>query len=159
MNTVVLVISLALVWMFLTGQFGLANLILGAAIAVIVAHMLRHQLANPPSTRRLRAGVALGLLFVREVLISAVEVARLVVSPKLRQHLRPAIVAFPLTVASDAEITLLANLITLTPGTLSLDVSADRKRLYVHVLSLESKDRLIRDIASGFEKRVAEVFR
>ena len=74
-------------------------------------------------------------------------------------RLRPAIIAFPLTARSDAEITLLTNLITLTPGTLSLDVSADRARLYVHALSLKSRESLISDIANGFEKKVVDVFR
>ena len=62
----------------------------------------------------------------------------MVLTPDLRGSLRPAIVAFPLTVKSDAEITLLANLITLTPGTLSVDVSEDRAVLYVHVLTLDT---------------------
>ena len=74
-------------------------------------------------------------------------------------RLAPGIVAFPLTAESDIEITLLANLITLTPGTLAIDVSSDRKKLYIHVLALNDRERLIVAIASGLERRVIEVFR
>lgn len=101
--------------------------------------------------------LSLALLFVRELLLSALKVAWLAVSPKLK--LRPAIIAYPLTVTSDAEITLLANLITLTPGTLSVDVSSDRKTLYIHAIDVGDREALIGSIAGGFETRVLEAFR
>jgi multicomponent Na+:H+ antiporter subunit E len=77
----------------------------------------------------------------------------------MNKHLRPGIIAFPLTVTRDAEITVLANLITLTPGTLSVDVSEDRRILYVHAIDASNKDALIREIARGFETKVKEAFR
>jgi multicomponent Na+:H+ antiporter subunit E len=101
--------------------------------------------------------LSLLLLFLRELILSALKVAWLVVRPRLR--IRPAIIGHPLTLTTDAQITLLANLITLTPGTLSVDVSADRKTLYVHVIDLESKDTLIADIAAGFERKILEATR
>ena len=101
--------------------------------------------------------LSLLVLFLRELIMSAVKVAWLVVQPKL--NIRPAIIAYPLTVTTDLQITLLANMITLTPGTLSVDVSADRKTLYVHVIDMESKEDLIGSIAAGFERKVLEVLR
>ena len=65
----------------------------------------------------------------------------------------------PLDAKTDAEITLLANVVTLTPGTLSLDVSPDRSTLYVHAMFLESPEALRRDIKEGFEKRILELLR
>ena len=67
--------------------------------------------------------------------------------------------AVPLALDRDAEIALLANLITLTPGTLSLDVSPDRRTLYVHAMATTSPDDLRREIQQGFERRILEVFR
>jgi multicomponent Na+:H+ antiporter subunit E len=96
-------------------------------------------------------------LFARELILSALRVAWLVLQPKLK--LRPAIIAYPLTVTSDAQITLLANLITLTPGTLSVDVSEDRKTLYIHAIDVASKEALIGDIAAGFETKILGVLR
>ncbi len=79
--------------------------------------------------------------------------------PRSQRRIRPAIIAFPLTVTSDAEITLLANLITLTPGTLSVDVSEDRRFLYVHAIDVGDREALIREIRDGFEKKVMEACR
>ncbi len=101
--------------------------------------------------------VSLILLFVRELILSALKVAWLVVQPKIT--IRPAIFAHPLTVTTDAQITLLANMITLTPGTLSVDVSDDRKWLYVHAIDMQSKDAMIGGIAGGFETAILRATR
>jgi multicomponent Na+:H+ antiporter subunit E len=101
--------------------------------------------------------ISLVLLFLRELILSALKVALLVVSPKPR--LRPGIIAYPLTLTGDAEITLFANMITLTPGTLSVDVSDDKRTLFIHAIDIESREKLIGDIAAGFETKVLQVFR
>lgn len=94
---------------------------------------------------------------VREMLIGALNVAWLALQPKIR--LRPSFVSYPLTVTTDGQITLLAYLITLTPGTLSVDVSDNRKELLIHALDVADKDRLIGRIAAGFEAKVLGVTR
>jgi multicomponent Na+:H+ antiporter subunit E len=101
--------------------------------------------------------LALFALLLKELGLGALRVAWLAVQPKLR--LRPALVAYPLVVTSDAQITLLANMITLTPGTLSVDVSADRKTLYVHALDAPDTETLVGAIAAGFETRVLGVLK
>ena len=95
--------------------------------------------------------------FVAALVAGAVAVALTALRPAL--HLRPAIIAYPLTVSRDGQITLLANLITLTPGTLSVDVSADRRTLYVHVLDLRDREAFIGRTAAGFETLVMRVLR
>lgn len=158
MNVALMIAGLALVWAAITGNFSALNLVLGAAIGAVTALLLRNGFSRPLQAGRLRRIVSLLLLFLWELMVSAVRVAVIVLRPNLRASLRPAIIAFPLTVKSDAEITLLANMITLTPGTLSVDVADDRSALYVHVLHLTNRDRLIADIANGFERKVREVF-
>jgi len=153
------VVALALGWVAITGSFTLENLLLGAILAGLVAAMLRDRPAAFLTLGRLRRLLALILLFLKELLLGALGVARLVLTPDLRAHLRPVVIGFPLAAQSDAEIALLANLVTLTPGTLSVDVSADRKLLFVHALSPSSREALIRDIANGLEKKVIDVLR
>jgi len=97
------------------------------------------------------------LLFAKELVLSALRVAWLALQPRIT--LRPAIIAYPLTVTTDAQITLLANMITLTPGTLSVDVSSDRKWLYVHAIDVEAKEALIGGIAAGFETSILRATR
>lgn len=101
--------------------------------------------------------LSLILLFLRELILSALRVAWLVVQPRIK--IRPAIIAHPLTLTTDAQITLLANMVTLTPGTLSVDVSDDRKTLYIHALDIDSKEALVGSIAAGFETKVLQVLR
>lgn len=101
--------------------------------------------------------LALFAFLLQELVLGALRVAWLALQPGLR--LRSALVAYPLVVTSDAQITLLANMITLTPGTLSVDVSADRKTLYVHALDTPGAEILVGDIAAGFETRVLRVLK
>ena len=155
--TIALLVILTLAWLAITGSVTAANLLLGLGIATAATWLLRRTFALPRFGHRLWASLILTLLFLREVLLSAVRVSAIVLKPNLK-GLRPGIVAFPLSVKTDAEITLLANLITLTPGTLSVDVSDDRSMLYVHVLDLRDRDAVVAEIANGFETRVKAVF-
>jgi multicomponent Na+:H+ antiporter subunit E len=158
MNPASIVIGLALIWAAITGTFTGLNLLLGAAIGGVAVLLLRRAFAPPRILRKIGQIASLMLLFFYELAASAIRVAIVVLTPDMKTALRPAIIAFPLTVKSDAEITLLANLITLTPGTLSIDVSEDRSVLYVHVLTLSTRESLIADIAGGFEARVREIY-
>jgi multicomponent Na+:H+ antiporter subunit E len=97
------------------------------------------------------------LLFLKELALSAWKVAITVLSPDMK--LKPGIFAFPLTVDRDFEITLLANLITLTPGTLSVDVSDDRRTLYVHALDCSDPEARPARYRQGFERKIMEAFR
>jgi len=94
--------------------------------------------------------LALAGIFIRELLLSVHQVALTVLHPG--RAARSGIVAIPLTVRSDAGIAMLANMITLTPGTTSLHISADRKVLYAHVMNLEGDP--VAQIVDGFEARV-----
>lgn len=158
MTLVLIFAVVAVAWVAITGSLTLLNLLLGAAIGAAALYVLRHRIGTQVSFRRLRRIAALAGLFIYELFASAIRVGILVLRPNLRRELQPVIIAFPLSVTSDAEITLLANLITLTPGTLSVDVSADRKSLYVHAVTCPDPDALIRDIANGFERKVREIF-
>jgi multicomponent Na+:H+ antiporter subunit E len=158
MNMALIAIILAVIWAAITTNFTLPNLVLGGVIALVALWFIREQVKGPSFVVRVWRILSLAVLFFYELLLSAVRVAILVLTPDVRAQLKPAIIAFPLTAKSDVEITLLANLITLTPGTLSVDVSEDRKYIYVHALSVENKKELIESIATGFEAKIMKVF-
>lgn len=158
MSTAFLVVILALVWAGISGSFSGLNLIFGGLIGGVAVLVLRDAFAGPRASRRIRRMLSLTFLFLYELMASAIRVAMVVVRPDLSKAVRPAIVAVPITLKTDVEITLLANMITLTPGTLSVDVSDDRSVIYVHALCMDDRDALIADIANGFEKKVREVF-
>ena len=96
------------------------------------------------------------VVFLKEFTLSVLRVIRLVLSPRI--DIRPGIFIFPLTLTRDFEITLLANLITLTPGTLTVDVSEDRTSLSVHAIDCPDPDLARREIAEGFERLIREAF-
>jgi multicomponent Na+:H+ antiporter subunit E len=150
-------ILLALVWTAVTGTFTLGNIIFGFLLGAIALYLIREQVGSLGYFRRGIKVASLASLFVTELVLSSVRVARLVLSPQM--EMKPGIFSYPLTVDRDFEITLLANLITLTPGTLSVDVSEDRKTLYVHAIDCSDVDAIRRDIADGFERRIMEAFR
>jgi multicomponent Na+:H+ antiporter subunit E len=158
MNFAALTLILALVWAAITGNFSLLNLLLGGAISLGALWLVRGQITTPHFFKKVRRALSLSLLFFYELALSAVRVAWLIMSPNMKDKLAPGIIAFPLTAKSDVEIALLANLITLTPGTLSVDVSEDRKFIFVHAISVPDKKALIREIAQGFEIKIIEVF-
>ena len=148
---------LALVWVAISGSYSIPNLVFGFAIGWIVLFLVRDQLETTTAVVRPVALLLLIGLFVKELLLSAFRVARLVLSP--RMDIKPGIFAYPLKVDRDFEITLLANLITLTPGTLSVDVSDDRRTLFVHGMDCSDPEQARRDISQGFERRILEAFR
>lgn len=150
-------IFLALAWALVTGSFSFANIVFGFLLGAAALYLIREQVDSLGYFERGRKLVSLALLFIRELALSAWRVATLVLSP--RMELKPGIFAYPLTVDRNFEITLLANMITLTPGTLTVDVSEDRKFLYVHALDCSDPDGLRQDIATGFERKIMEAFR
>lgn len=158
MTFLAITMLLAFTWAAITGNFSLGNLLLGGAIGIVSLWVIRLQISRPKFLTRVPKIIGLAALFLYELVLSAVKVMALVLSPNMKKSLQPAIIAFPLRVKSDLEITLLANLITLTPGTLSVDVSQDRSVLYVHAISAPDKRGLIKDISTGFEAKIIEVF-
>jgi multicomponent Na+:H+ antiporter subunit E len=152
-------IFLPLVWMALTGAFTFANYAVGFVISTLALWLI----SSPADvtlivymTRLLRF-IGFFFFFVLELLLANLRVAYEVLTPGFQ--MRAAIIAIPLDAESDLEITVLANLITLTPGTLSLDVSPDRKTLYIHAMHVDDVEQFRRDIKQRMERRVIEVFK
>ncbi len=156
MNLQLMNILLALAWAAVTGSFTLPNLVFGFILGALGMYFIREQVGSLGYFQRLwRIGI-LAIIFLRELFVSAWKVAVLVLSP--RMDVKPGIFAYPLRVRDDMQITLLANLITLTPGTLSVDVSEDRNTLWVHALDCSDPDATRQDIARTFERRIMEAF-
>jgi multicomponent Na+:H+ antiporter subunit E len=158
MNTFQWNLVLALVWAFATGRLTASNLLIGLVLGYWVLFFTRR--GDEGRTYFVRVGRVVKFLFfyLGQLIMSNLRVAYDVVTP--RNHMRPGVIAVPLDVETDAEIVLLANLITLTPGTLSLDLSPDRKTLYVHVMYIDEDDEQARrQIKDGLETRVLELLR
>jgi multicomponent Na+:H+ antiporter subunit E len=148
---------LAVTWAFATGSLSELNLAVGFLVGMVVLHVVGGAIGDSRYVVRLVRAVGLLGIFLRELVLSSVRVAVDVLRPQLR--MRPSVIAVPLDIDGDAEITLFANLISLTPGTLSIDVADDRSCLYVHAMYGGDPDALAQDLKRTFERRIHEVFR
>ena len=151
-------ILLAVNWALLTGHFSLENLVAGFGIGFLLLWLLRRAVGQTDYFPKVRKAIAFFVSFIWQLVRANLSVARTVLFEP-REKITPAFVAIPLEAETDAEIALLANLITLTPGTLSLDVSEDRRMLYIHTLDVEDVDALRVEIKRNLERRLLEVTR
>ena len=150
---------LALTWAALQGEFSLRHLVTGHVLGYLVLLLLVKGGALEPSRYigHVSRVASLALFFLWELVLANIRVAFDVATP--RYHMRPGIIAVPLDATRDAEILMLSMMINLTPGTVALDVSPDRRTLYVHVMYITTPDAARADIKRGFERRAMELFR
>ncbi len=150
-------IFLPFIWMALTGQFTAGNFFIGvllSSFALWVAAPQREILVLN-SLVRLWRWLLFFLFFLWELTLASLRVVHDILTP--RHRMRPAIIAVPLEIRKDIEITLLANLLTMTPGTLSLEVSPGSDVLYVHAMYVDDIEEFRRMVKEKYEKRVQRV--
>ena len=150
---------LALAWTVSTGLFTVPNLLFGLVLGYFILMFAQRALGASAYFSKVPQVARFSVFYFWQLILANFRVAYDVMT---RTHyMRPGVIAVPLEAQTDAEITLLSNLITLTPGSLSVDLSDDRRVLYVHVMYLDDDDvaetrRLIKE---GLERRVLEVLR
>ena len=150
-------ILLALAWAALQGDFSLTSLIAGYVLGYFILMALVKGGVLAPSRYVSKVYFAIGLagFFLWELVLANMRLALDVATPRFQ--MTPGIIAVPLDATHDSEILLLAMLINLTPGSVALDVSDDRKVMYVHVMYMASADAARTEIKTGFERRVLQL--
>lgn len=152
---ILLNIAIALVWMVLRNEFTLIEFFLGYLVGILALFILRRFLTFDFYLRRVYAFIKLVILFFQQLILSNIDMIKVVLKPKL--DVQPGIFAFPTKLEAKWEITLLASLITLTPGTLSMYFSEDGKTIYIHAIDVPDKEEAMKDIQDTFEKAIMEV--
>jgi multicomponent Na+:H+ antiporter subunit E len=148
---------LALAWAALQGEITLGNLIVGYVLGyAILALLARGRVLPSNLAARTKHAAGLAAFLVRELVVANVRVAIDVLRP--HTAIRPAVIAVPLDVTSDHEILLLSMLINITPGSVTIDLSEDRRTLYVHVMHMTTVEASRDEIKAGFERRVKLLF-
>lgn len=157
MNLFLLNILLAVGFMIALETYTLSGLLIGFAVGYGALWLTRPLYADRRYFKRVFTFMELVGFFLRALIVSNLRVLWDVVTPS---HIsRPGIIRVALDARTELEITLVANLISLTPGTLTIDLSDDRRSLYVHVMFLEDEEATRKDIKEGLEQRVLEVLR
>ena len=146
-----------LVWVALTGKTEVSNFVFGFIVSFGIMYLVNPDDKSGGYFRRVPNVIGFIMFFIIELVKANIQVAFDVLTPK--NYMKPGIVGIPLDAETDLEITLLANFISLTPGTLSIDVSTDRKTLYVHGMYIEDAESFIVDIKMGFERRLLNILR
>lgn len=148
-------ILLGIVWILLAGDLGLGSLVMAVFLALGIGWMIPRP--HAPRIIRPLALIAYGGLVVWDVIIASVQVARIIVfMPK--DQIKSAFIAIPIDLPSPQAITILAGTITLTPGTLTADISSDGRVLLIHALHAPDPVATRDDIKSRYEARLKRIF-
>ncbi|MCR6096826.1 Na+/H+ antiporter subunit E [Salipaludibacillus agaradhaerens] len=152
---ILLNIGLALIWMLLRTEYTVVEFMLGYIVGLLLLFVLRRFLHFDFYFRRVVAVFKLLVLFLYKLILSNIDMTKIVLSPN--PDIQPGIIAVPTKLKTDWEVTLLANLISLTPGTLTMNFSEDGRTLFVHSIHVPDKEKAIAEIHDSFEKAIMEV--
>lgn len=137
-------VLMAILWMFLWGSFDIYTLLAGMLLGYFTLGLFSRTISDDRYGGRVWRLMRFFVYFVRILVKANWDVAKVVLKPGFNEQCR--IIRYPIAGLTDLEITSLANAITLTPGTLSIDVSNDKDWLYIHCMIGHDKQAVIKDI-------------
>lgn len=146
---------LFVVWLYLNNSISAGHIVLATFFAITIPLITNRMRDEKPSLKKPLLAVRYLLRVLGDIVVANFQVAMLVVGPIRR--LDPSFVAVPIDVRSDLGITILASTVSLTPGTVSAEISEDKKWLYVHALHLSDEAALIEEIKQRYEAPIKEI--
>lgn len=147
---------LSFVWVALTGSVTFPNFYFGFVLGFFIL-WLTHRDDDKRYFNRVPKIIGFFLYFLFEMIKANIQVAFDVITPRF--FMQPGIINYPMDAKTDFEINMLSTVIALTPGTLVMDVSQDKKVIYIHVMYLRDKEKFIREFKNGSERRLLEILR
>ncbi|RAW16723.1 MULTISPECIES: Na+/H+ antiporter subunit E [Paenibacillus] len=154
---IVLNLIIAFVWMFLNNAWNGVGFLTGFLLGLLLIGSMRRFFPQRFYIVRVWAIIKLIVLLFKELVRASIEVIRQIVKPKL--DIRPGIFTYQTQLSSDWEVTLLCLLISLTPGSLPLEISGNQRKLFIHALDIKDEQKMSDDIKNTFEKAIMEVTR
>ncbi|SHN54947.1 MULTISPECIES: Na+/H+ antiporter subunit E [unclassified Paenibacillus] len=154
---IVLNLIIAFVWMFLNNEWNGVGFLTGYLLGLLLIGSMRRFFPQRFYIVRVWAIIKLIALLFKELVRASIEVIRQIVKPKL--DIRPGIFTYQTQLSSDWEVTLLCLLISLTPGSLPLEISGNQRKLFIHALDIKDEQKMSDDIKNTFEKAIMEVTR
>lgn len=152
-----LTLILAIVWILLQNEVTSGMVVFGIILGVIIPWMTSIWWPDTPKGFRMGKMVIYSFLVIWDIIVANIQVAWIVLSVP-NAKLKPAWIVIPLELKEPEAITLLAGTITLTPGTVSADLSDEGHSLLVHVLHTDDPDAVKEEIKSRYERRLLEIF-
>lgn len=145
-----------LVWLLLNNTVAPGQLLLGAILALVLPLFTIRFWPDRPRLRKPLKLLRYIAVLLWDIILANLTVARLILGPTAR--LRPAFIRLPLELRNEFAIVMLANTISLTPGTVCSDLSPDRRTLLIHALDVEDPAQAIARIKQRYEKPLQEIF-
>jgi len=149
---------IALLWLLLSDEDvpQLTTFFTGFVVGIGILYIMHRFFGTKFYLRRVLKIIALMLIFIREILSSSYVIMKQILTPKLK--ITPGIFKYETKLKGDWEITTLALLLTLTPGSVVMEVSEDGDVFYIHAMDLEDSHALLRSL-DKFERAIMEVSR
>ena len=146
---------ISFMWMLLNESYTIPTFIWGFLVGILLLFLFQKFIPGHFYLYPVLKIIRLILIFIRELILSNIDIVKLVYKRNL--NFEPGIFSYPLEVKKDWQITLLANLITLTPGTLSVAISDDNSKIFIHAMHIDNIEESIQSIKETFEKSIMEV--
>ncbi|MDP1965303.1 MAG: Na+/H+ antiporter subunit E [Reyranella sp.] len=152
------ILSLAILglWLGLAGSVSVGQVLLGTLLALLIPFLTRGFWPDPPRIARPLVGARLVATVLFDIVVANWQVARRVLGPLDRLH--PRFIEVPLDLEDNFIATILGSIVSMTPGTVSVDIDQERRLLLVHALDAEDPEALIRAIKARYEAPLKEVF-
>lgn len=149
-------LTLFLAWVVMNQSLSAGNIVLALVFAIALPKLFAGFMVDPPRIRRPAVVARLFIVVLYDIVMSNVEVARRILGPE--SNITPRFVWVPLDIRDPHGITALAGIITMTPGTLSSDLTDDRSHLLVHAFNVDDEQALIASIKDRYETPLREIF-
>lgn len=148
---------LVLIWMLLVNRFAWGSLVFAVILSIVIPLLTEPYWPDRARIRNPGKVLSYFALVIWDIIVANIQVAMIVLF-KPNRELQPAWISIPLKLRSPEAITVLAATITLTPGTVSADLSEDGHALLVHCLHAPEPESVIEDIKTRYEARLMEIF-
>ena len=149
-------VLLVIIWLLLVNSLAFGHLLLGTLLAILIPMFTHGFWTDRPQQLRLPLLARFGLRVIWDILVANIEVAKLILGPS--RKLQPAFMDYPLQLRSEFAITVLANTISLTPGTVTANVDAEAGQLLIHALDVDDEEAVLRHIRERYEQPLKEIF-
>jgi len=150
-------VLIAFVWLFLDTSYTIVDFAVGFLLgAIIIGFYAKLSGRRDFYLNRFLKFLKFLLICLYELYVAAFQVLLLVLTPKL--NLKPGIIRMEVDLPTDFQLVFLASLVNLTPGTLTLEVSSDKKTLYVHALNINDAEEIVGSIRRNFESGIREIW-
>jgi len=143
-------------WLMLGGSLSAGQGLLAALLALAIPHFTERLRPERARLRRLDVALRLALVLLKDIVASNLQVARRILGPE--SALRPRFVWLPLTLRDRHAVVTLAGIITMTPGTISAELSDDRRWLLIHAFNVDDEAALVSEIRARYEAPLREIF-